>query len=170
MRWRNQYYTDLVREDILEFGRVQEIRSMRLLLELLRERVGSPVSYTSLAGNLQLAPNTVRRYIDILESLCVIFPIRPFHANVARAILREPKVYFYDSGYVKGDEGVRLENTCAVVCRSISIICRTRPGTMSPSITSGPKTAARSILRSPGRGKPTADRSAGRRPLQPDEG
>ena len=113
-RWRNQYYTDLVREDILEFGRVQGIRSMRLLLELLRERVGSPVSYTSLAGDLQLAPNTVRRYIDILESLCVIFPVRPFHANVARAVLREPKIYFYDSGFVKGDEGVRLENTCAV--------------------------------------------------------
>jgi len=113
-RWRNQYHTDLVREDIIEFGRVQEIRSMRLLLELLRERVGSPVSFTSLAGDLQLAPNTVRRYIDILESLCVIFPIRPFHANVARAVLREPKIYFYDSGFVKGDEGVRLENTCAV--------------------------------------------------------
>jgi len=113
-RWRNQYYTDLIREDILEFGRVQEIRSMRLLLELLRERVGSPISYTSLAGDLQLAPNTVRRYIDILESLCIIFPVRPFHANVARAVLREPKIYFYDSGFVKGDEGVRLENTCAV--------------------------------------------------------
>jgi predicted AAA+ superfamily ATPase len=113
-RWRNQYYTDLVREDILEFGRIQEIRAMRLLLELLRERVGSPVSYTALAGDLQLAPNTVRRYIDILESLCVIFPVRPFHANVARAVLREPKIYFYDSGYVKGGDGVRLENTCAV--------------------------------------------------------
>jgi uncharacterized protein len=113
-RWRNQYYTDLIREDIVEFGRVQEIRSMRLLLELLRERVGSPVSYTSLAGDLQIAPNTVRRYIDILENLCIVFPVRPFHANVARAVLREPKIYFYDSGFVKGDEGIRLENTCAV--------------------------------------------------------
>ena len=113
-RWRNQYYTDLIREDIVEFGRVQEVRSMRLLLELLRERVGSPVSYTSLAGDLQIAPNTVRRYIDILENLCILFPVRPFHTNVARAVLREPKIYFYDSGFVKGDEGVRLENTCAV--------------------------------------------------------
>jgi predicted AAA+ superfamily ATPase len=113
-RWRNQYYTDLIREDIVEFSRVQEIRSMRLLLELLRERVGSPISYTSLAGDLQIAPNTVRRYIDILENLCIIFSIRPFHTNVARAVLREPKIYFYDSGFIKADEGVRLENTCAV--------------------------------------------------------
>ncbi|MFA5756917.1 MAG: hypothetical protein WC883_07290 [Smithellaceae bacterium] len=28
-RWRNQYYADLIREDILEFGRLQEVRTMR---------------------------------------------------------------------------------------------------------------------------------------------
>jgi len=33
---------------------------------------------------------------------------------VARAILQEPKLYFYDSGFAQGDEGFRLENTCAV--------------------------------------------------------
>jgi predicted AAA+ superfamily ATPase len=113
-RWRNQYYADLIREDILEFSRVQELRAIRLLLEMLRERVGSPLSYNSLAGDLQLAPNTVRRYIDILEALHIIFLVRPFHRNIARAVLKEPKIYFYDSGYVKGDEGLRLENTCAV--------------------------------------------------------
>lgn len=113
-RWRNQYYTDLIREDILEFSRIQEIRSMKLLLELLRSRVGSPISYTSIAQDLQLAPNTVRKYIDVLESLCIVFTVRPFHANVARAILKEPKLYFYDSGFVLGGEGRQLENTCAV--------------------------------------------------------
>ena len=113
-RWRNQYYTDLVREDILEYSKIQEVRAIRLLLELLRSRVGSPLSYTSVAGDLQIAPNTVRKYVDILESLFIIFLVRPFHTNVARALLKEPKVYFYDTGYVQGDEGVLLENTCAV--------------------------------------------------------
>lgn len=113
-RWRNQYYTDLIREDILEFSRIHEIKAIRLLVELLRERVGSPLSYTSIAEDLQIAPNTVRKYVDILESLCIIFLVRPFHSNIARAILKEPKAYFFDSGYVRGDEGLRLENTCAV--------------------------------------------------------
>lgn len=113
-RWRNQYYTDLVREDILEFSRIHEIKAIRLLLEMLRERVGSPLSCASLARDLQISPNTVRKYIDILEALCIIFLVRPFHANIARAVLKEPKVYFFDSGYVRGDEGVKLENTCAV--------------------------------------------------------
>ena len=113
-RWRNQYYTDLVREDIFDISRIQEIRAIRFLLELLRDRVGSALSYTSLAGDLQLSPNTVRKYVEILEGLYIIFLIRPFHRNIARSLLKEPKVYFYDSGFVRGDDGVRLENTCAV--------------------------------------------------------
>lgn len=112
-RWRRQYYTDLVREDIMDFGRIGEIRAIRLLLEMLRKRVGSPLSYASLARDLQLAPNTVRKYMDILESLHIVFTLRPFHSNIARSLLKEPKAYFFDSGFVDGDEGVRLENTAA---------------------------------------------------------
>ena len=39
-RWRAQYFTDLIREDVLEFSRLHEINTMRLFVELLRERVG----------------------------------------------------------------------------------------------------------------------------------
>lgn len=112
-RWRRQYFTDLVREDVLEFSRIQEVRVMRLLVELLRDRVGSPLSIASLARDLQAAPNTVSKYIDILEALYIIFLVRPYHRNVARAILREPKVYFFDTGYVRGDDGIKWENTAA---------------------------------------------------------
>jgi predicted AAA+ superfamily ATPase len=113
-RWRKQYYTDLIREDIFDIGRIGELRAVRLLLELLRKRVGSPVSYTSLSQDMQVSVNTVKRYIDILESLHIIFIVRPFHNNIARAILKEPKIYFYDSGYVDAGEGIRFENTAAV--------------------------------------------------------
>jgi predicted AAA+ superfamily ATPase len=114
-RWRAQYFTDLVREDIVEFSRIHEIRAMRLLVELLRQRVGSSLSIASLARDLQLSPNTVSKYVDILEALYVIFLIRPFHRNVARAILKEPKVYFFDTGYLSGDDGVKWENACATM-------------------------------------------------------
>jgi len=112
-RWRRQYFTDLVREDVLEFSRIQEIRVMRLLVELLRQRVGSPLSIASLARDLQIAPNTVAKYISILEALYVIFLVRPCHRNVARAILKAPKVYFFDTGYISGDDGIQWENACA---------------------------------------------------------
>ena len=39
-RRRAQYITDLVREDVLKFSRLQEIGAMRVFVDLLRERVG----------------------------------------------------------------------------------------------------------------------------------
>lgn len=113
-RWRQQYFTGLVREDVAEFSRIQEIKAMRLLVELLG-RVGSPLSATSIARDLQITPNAVGKYLDILEALYIIFLVRPFHSNVARAILKEPKVYFFDTGYVRGDVGVKWENACAAM-------------------------------------------------------
>lgn len=114
-RWRKQYFTDLVREDVLEFSRIQEVRVMRLLVELLRGRVGSPLSVASLARDLQVAPTTVAKYLEILEALYVIFLVRPYHKNIARAILKEPKVYFFDTGYLLGDDGIKWENACAAM-------------------------------------------------------
>ncbi len=114
-RWRRQYFTDLVREDVLDFSRINDIKVMRLLVEMLRRRVGAPLSIASLARDLQVAPNTVARYIEILEALYIVFLVRPYSHNVVRAILKEPKLYFYDTGYLPDDEGIRWENACAAM-------------------------------------------------------
>ena len=114
-RWRAQYITDLVREDVLEFSRVQEIGTMRVFVELLRERVGSPLSLASIARDLAVSPTTLRRYLDILQALFIVFTVQPWHHNIARSLLQAPKVYFYDNGLVRGDEGTRFENAVAAM-------------------------------------------------------
>ncbi|MDP2230709.1 ATP-binding protein [Methylotenera sp.] len=112
-RWRAQYFTDLIREDVLEFSRLHEINTMRLFVELLRERVGSPLSLASIARDLAVSPATLKRYLEILQALFIVFTVHPWHHNIARAILQAPKVYFFDTGLVRGGEGVRLENAVA---------------------------------------------------------
>lgn len=114
-RWRRQYSVDLIREDVLEFSRLHEVNTMRLFFELLRERVGSPLSIASMARDLAVSPATLRRYLDILQALYVVIVVHPWHRNIARALLQAPKVYFYDNGLVKGDDGVRFENAVAVM-------------------------------------------------------
>lgn len=114
-RWRSQYATDLIREDVLEFSRVHEIRSLQMFVDLLRERVGSPVKISALAQMLQISPNTASRYLEILEALYVVFRVTPWHRDISRAILKESKIYFFDTGLVRGDAGARLENAVAAM-------------------------------------------------------
>ncbi len=112
-RWRRQYFDGLVRNDVLEFSRIQEVSAIRLFAQMLRGRVGSPLSLASIARDMALAPTTLKKYLDILEALYIVFVVRPWHSNIARATLQAPKVYFYDTGLVQGDEGVRFENLVA---------------------------------------------------------
>lgn len=112
-RWRNDYFAGLVREDVLEFSRLQEVNAMRLFAEMLRSRVGSPLSLASLTRDLGVSSVTLAKYLDILQALFIVFLVRPWHRNIARATLQAPKVYFYDTGLVQGDDGVRFENLVA---------------------------------------------------------
>ena len=112
-RWRRQYFDGLVRNDVLEFSRIQEVNAIRLFAQLLRSRVGSPLSLASIARDLAVSPATLKKYLDILEALYIVFVVRPFHHNIARATLQSPKVYFFDTGLVEGDEGLRFENLVA---------------------------------------------------------
>jgi predicted AAA+ superfamily ATPase len=112
-RWRNDYFVGLVREDVLEFSRLQEVGTMRLFAEMLRSRVGSPLSLASLSRDLNVSSVTLGKYLDILQALFIVFVVRPWHRNIARATLQAPKVYFYDTGLVLGDDGIRFENLVA---------------------------------------------------------
>ncbi|MCK5793904.1 MAG: ATP-binding protein, partial [Anaerolineales bacterium] len=113
-RWRLQYVDGLIRNDILDFEKIHDFRAIQLTLELLRHRVGSPVSWQSLARDVNCAPNTIKRYVEVLESLLIVFRVTPYHRNIGRSLLKEPKIYFYDTGMVKAEDGIRFENLVAV--------------------------------------------------------
>jgi predicted AAA+ superfamily ATPase len=112
-RWRHSHLDRILKEDLLELEIVRNLKLIEILTDLLADRVGSAVSYNSLARDLEISPHTVKKWIGILESLFVIFIVPPYSKNIARAILREPKIYFYDTGRVKNDPGARLENVVA---------------------------------------------------------
>jgi predicted AAA+ superfamily ATPase len=112
-RWKRSHVDLILKEDLLTLSAVRDIQSIETLIELLRSRVGSPVSSNSLARDLQKSPNTIQSWLKLLEDLYVIFRVTPYHKNIARSILKEPKFYFYDNGMVMGDDGIKLENLVA---------------------------------------------------------
>ena len=112
-RWRRTHTDTIIREDLLDLERVRDIKSIEILIDLLRTRVGSTTSYTSLANDLQVSIHTVKHWLQILENLYIIFPVRPYHKNITRSLLKESKYYLYDTGAVEGSFGARLENIVA---------------------------------------------------------
>jgi len=113
-RWRQQYVNSLLSTDIFEIDKIYNVKAMQLVFNLLRNRVGSPISYQSLAEDVATSPTTIKKYIQILEALFIVFRVTPYSKNIARSLLKEPKLYFFDTGLVQGDEGAKLENVVAI--------------------------------------------------------
>jgi uncharacterized protein len=112
-RWRTSNLDIVLRQDLQDLSAVRDIQQMETLVALLRERAGSPISVLGLARDLQKDPSTIRKWLELLESLYVIFKVTPYHHNIARAILKEPKYYFFDFCQVSHSDGAKFENLVA---------------------------------------------------------
>ncbi|MBC6415625.1 MAG: ATP-binding protein [Bdellovibrionales bacterium] len=111
-KWKKTQLDVILKQDLISLENVKSLSSIETLVQLLRDRVGSPLSYVSLAEDLNCSPKTVKNWLQILENLYVIFKINPWHKNIARSLVKAPKYYFYDTAQVRGSS-LRLENLLA---------------------------------------------------------
>lgn len=112
-RWRRSHLDIILRQDLIDLHAVRDIKAIETLVLLLKNRVGSSVSYTNLARELERDANTIKRWLLLLENLYIIFRVTPYHKKISRSLLKEPKFYFYDTAQVENDKGARLENLVA---------------------------------------------------------
>ncbi len=117
-RWRRMHRQLTIREDLRDLTRIRELGLVESLVTLLPERVGSPLSVNALAGDLGVAFNTVKLWLDALARLYFVFELRPFAGRLARTLRREGKTYLYDATEVR-DGGARFENVVALHLRKI---------------------------------------------------
>ncbi|MCP5003231.1 MAG: ATP-binding protein, partial [Planctomycetes bacterium] len=112
-RWRKERFERIIKDDIRDLEPVRSIQDMSLFADLLRTRVGGLVVLNNLATELQVSPKTLKNWLDIFERMYLVFRVRPFTKNISRAVMKPPKVYFFDNSDVIGDEGARFENLVA---------------------------------------------------------
>lgn len=112
-RWRKEKMNLVFRQDIRDLENVKDINLLEMLYDLLTKRVSAEISYSNLARDLEVSPNTVKNWITILEKTYSLFIVTPYSKKLAKAIVKSPKIYFYDNGEVDGDMGAKFENLVA---------------------------------------------------------
>jgi uncharacterized protein len=111
-RWRSLRMDQLGKEDLREVTKVQELGVLETLMHVLAERSGQQLIYANLAGELGVAVDTIRRWIDLLGRLHYGFLVRPWFTNVAKALRKEPKWFLRDWSGI-ADDGARAETLVA---------------------------------------------------------
>ncbi len=112
-RWRTGHTDLILRQDLLDLEPVRDLRSIELLLQMLRSKVGSPISANALATDLQKDQKTIQKWLFLLEEVFLIFRVTPHFKDISRSVKKEPKFYFYDTAYVDGTDAQKFENLVA---------------------------------------------------------
>lgn len=85
-------------KDILNLEGVKKSATLQRLVQMLAYRIGSEISYNSLANDLGINRLTVEKYIDILEKNFIVFSLNAFSRNQDNELKKGRKVYFWDNG------------------------------------------------------------------------
>jgi len=85
-------------KDILNLEGVKKSVTLQRLVQMLAYRIGSEISYNSLANDLGINRLTVEKYIDILEKNFIVFSLNAFSKNQDNELKKGRKVYFWDNG------------------------------------------------------------------------
>lgn len=111
-RWRQERLVRVIQEDLINLEQVKELSQLDLLVHLLPGRVGSILSLNNLKQDLQVAFETVERWVLILENLYYCYRISPYGLPPLRTAKKEKKLYLWDWSQCE-DAGARFENLVA---------------------------------------------------------
>jgi len=111
-RWRDLRRAQLLKEDVRDLTRIQDLDQLATLGKILAERSGEQLVYSTLARTVRVSENTVRSWMAVLGALHYGFMVRPWYKNVAKALRKEPKWFLRDWSGVD-EPGQRAETFCA---------------------------------------------------------
>ncbi len=114
-RWRRERLDRVLKEDVRDLEAIKRIQELGLMVDFLRRNCGQLTVLSNLAGQIQVSPKTAKAWLEALEKMYLCFSVRPYTRQLARAIQKPPKVYFFDNADVieEAGQGARFENLVA---------------------------------------------------------
>ncbi len=99
--WLDSYFA----RDVQELFRVAKRGAFLRLLETLLRQSGGLLEVTSLARGCDLSRPTTMTYLDAFELTHAVRVIRPYHAGGTQELVRQPRAYGFDTGFVAHTRG-----------------------------------------------------------------
>jgi predicted AAA+ superfamily ATPase len=99
---RNLFYSSYVQtylqRDIRDLARVGDEMAFLRFLRSAAARSGQLLNFAELARDVDVAPNTAKSWLSILQASGIIYLLEPYHTNATKRLVKTPKLYFLDTG------------------------------------------------------------------------
>lgn len=109
VEWLDSFWA----KDVQELFNIDRKTSFLKLAELILRQSGRLFQATSFTAPCEISRQTVQNYLEVLETTLFALPLRPWDRGKSTEIVRMPKVYAFDTGFVcfaRGIDSLRNED------------------------------------------------------------
>lgn len=101
---RNIYYSSYVstyiERDVKDISGDIDALKFNRFVTAVAARTSQLLNYNAIAEDADIHIQTAKSWLNILETLGIIFLLHPYSNNVLKRTIKTPKIYFYDTGLV----------------------------------------------------------------------
>jgi predicted AAA+ superfamily ATPase len=94
----SSYVQTYLQRDVRDLARVGDESAFLRFLRAAAARTGQLLNMADLARDADVAPNTAKNWLSILQASGIVYLLEPWHSNVAKRLVKTPKLYFLDTG------------------------------------------------------------------------
>jgi predicted AAA+ superfamily ATPase len=92
------YYNTYIERDVRQLLNIKDISKFQIFMRLCAGRTGCEFSATALSAETGVSSQTISEWLSVLEASYVLFRLQPFFRNIGKRLVKNPKIYFYDTG------------------------------------------------------------------------
>lgn len=96
----SSYISTYIERDVRELSGTINALKFNRFVTAAAARCSQLLNYTALAEDAEIDVQTAKSWLNILETLGIVFLLHPYSNNVLKRTIRSPKLYFYDTGLV----------------------------------------------------------------------
>ena len=92
------YIQTYLERDVRQIKNIEDLGLFQNFIKLCAGRIGQVLNYSSLAQDCGISNTTVYKWLTVLEASYIIFTLQPYYKNFSKRLVKNPKLYFYDTG------------------------------------------------------------------------
>jgi predicted AAA+ superfamily ATPase len=100
IRWWEGYVATYLERDLRQLSQIDSLPDFRRLMAALTLRCGQVLNQTEVARYTGIPQPTVHRYINLLETTCLVDRLPAFSVNRTKRLIKSPKVMWSEPGLV----------------------------------------------------------------------
>lgn len=96
--WFAAYTQTYLERDLRQLSEVSNLADFQRLMRIAAQRTGRIINQADLARDAALSHPTAHRYLNLLETGCLLSRLTPYTSNLTTAMVKSPKLFWTDCG------------------------------------------------------------------------